>query len=133
MAYSEPVSNENTKIDEKSSLPELAATIRRLNRVISDYTRSALRASLDLGSALTWARARVEVRGWKSWRHEHCPDISARRDTICRQLAASRSIIEQALADNPDLSIRDALKLITTPKAPPKLNRRAGEMARPQR
>ena len=121
MAYSEPFNNENEKIGENSPLPDLAATIRRLNQEISDYVRATLRGSLDLGDALSWARARVEVRRWKSWRHNHCPDISARCDVLCRQLAASRSIIERALADNPDLSIRDALRLITTPKPhPPK-------------
>jgi hypothetical protein len=114
MTYSKPSGNE---VDENSPLPDLAATIRRLNRAIGDYARSTLRASIDLGDALAWARARVKVRGWKSWRQEHCPDISARRDEVCRQLAASRSIIERALADNLDLSIRDALKLIATPKA----------------
>ena len=121
MACHEPVIN---KIDEKSSLPELAAAIRRLNREISTYVRATLRGSLDLGDVLSWARVRVEVRGWKAWRHAHCPDISARWDVLCRQLAASRAIIERELAVNPDLSIRDALKLITTPKVRTKPERK---------
>jgi hypothetical protein len=50
---------------------------------------------------------------------EHCPELGKRRDEVCRQLAASRPIIERAIADNPDLSIREALKLITVSKARP--------------
>jgi hypothetical protein len=109
--------NGNEKIDENSPLADLVAAIRCLNRAICDYARSTLRASLDLGDALAWARDRVKVRKWKAWRAEHCSEISKRRDEVCRQLAASRSIIERALADDPDLSIRDALRLISTPKS----------------
>ena len=107
------------KLNENSPTFDLAAAIRRLNRVILEHVRSTLRASLDLGDVLAWARMRVETRQWKQWRTDHCPEISKRRDEVCRQLAASRSIIECALVDNPDLSIRDALKLITVPKTRP--------------
>jgi hypothetical protein len=109
------------KLNENAPLSDLAAAIRRFNQVILEHTRSALRTSLDLGDALAWARTRVETRGWKAWRTVNCPEISKRRDEVCRQLAACRSIIERALDDNPDLSIRDALRIITVPKArPPK-------------
>ena len=112
---------QDTKLNENTPLPDLAAAIRRHDRIIIEHQRSALRTSLDLGDVLAWARARVATRRWKPWRAEHCPEISKRRDEICRQLAASRPIIERALADNPDLSIRDALKLLTAPRArPPK-------------
>jgi hypothetical protein len=110
----------SAKLNEKSTLSDLATAIRHYNKVILEYQRSALRVSLDLGDALAWARARVAVRQWKTWRADHCPEISKRRDEVCRQLAASRPIIERALEDNPDLSIRDALRLIATPKARPK-------------
>jgi hypothetical protein len=105
-----------SEFNENTPLPDLAAAIRRYNKVILEHQRSALRTSLDLGDALSWARAHVAIRQWKAWRADHCPEISKRRDEVCRQLAGSRSIIENALADNPDLSIRDALKLIVTPK-----------------
>jgi hypothetical protein len=108
----------STKLNENTSLADLAAAIRRYDQVLSEHARSALRTSMDLGDALAWARARVETRRWKAWRTEHCPKISKRRDEVYRQLAASRSIIERELVANPDLSIRDALKLITTPKEP---------------
>lgn len=108
-----------TKLNESTPLPDLALAIRRYDDVILEHQRSALRTSLDLGDALAWARAKVSTRQWKVWRTEHCSKISKRRDEVCRQLAANRPIIEQALEDNPDLSIRDALKLIATPKARP--------------
>jgi hypothetical protein len=108
------------KIDENSPIADLAAEIRRLNRTIRDYARSALRGSMDLGDRLSWARGRAEVRKWKAWRCAHCPEISRRQDEVCRQLAGARAIIERALEKNPDLSIREALKLISTSKTPPK-------------
>jgi hypothetical protein len=106
-----------SELNENTPTADLAVAIRRYNRIILEHQRSALRTSLDLGDALSWARARVAVRQWKAWRAEHCSEISKRRDEVCRQLAACRPIVERALADNPDLSIRDALKLIVTPKA----------------
>ena len=109
-----------SEFNENTPLPDLAAEIRRLNRTIRDYTRNALRTSMDLGDRLSWARERVEVRKWNAWRQGHCPEISKRWDEICRQLAAARPIIEKAFTTDPDLSVRGALKLIVTPKAPPK-------------
>ena len=106
----------SAKLNENAPLSDLAAAIRRLNQVILEHQRSALRTSLDLGDVLAWVRARVATRQWKAWRREHCPEISKRRDEVCRQLAACRPIIARALADNPDLSIREALKLIVAPR-----------------
>jgi hypothetical protein len=111
----------SVKLNQNAPLPDLAAAIRRLNSAIQEHTRSVLRVSMDLGDALAWARARVMSRQWKTWRQEHCPEISKRRDEVYRQLAGARSIIERALVDNPDLSIRDALRLLVVPKVnPPK-------------
>jgi hypothetical protein len=104
------------KLNENTPLSDLAAAARRLNQAIAGYTRSALRVSLDLGDVLALARGRVAARRWKTWRIEHCPGISERRDVVYRQLAACRSIIERELEKDSDLSIRDALKLIATPK-----------------
>jgi hypothetical protein len=120
MDHQAPNITSSLKLNENAPLADLAAEIRRLNRTIRDYTRNALRTSMDLGDRLSWARGRVEVRGWKAWRYTHCPEISKRWDEICRQLAGARAIIERALVDDPDLSVRGALKLIVTPKAPPK-------------
>jgi hypothetical protein len=108
----------SAKINENSPLLELAAAIRRLDEAISEHQRSALRTSADLGDALAWARARVAPRQWKAWRADHCPKISKRREEVCRQLAAARPIIERALANDPDLSVRGALKLIAKPRSP---------------
>jgi hypothetical protein len=120
MDHQAPNITSSLKLNENAPLADLAAEIRRLNRTIRDYTRNALRTSMDLGDRLSWARGRVEVRGWKAWRCAHCPEISKRWDEICRQLAGARAIIERALVDDPDLSVRGALKLIVTPKAPAK-------------
>jgi hypothetical protein len=105
-----------TKFNENTPLSELGAAIRRYNRVLKDCMRATLRTAMDLGDALALARARVEVRGWKAWRAANCPDISKRWDELCRQLAANRAPIERVLADNPDLTVRDAIKLVSRPK-----------------
>jgi hypothetical protein len=103
-------------VNENTPLHDLAAAIRRYSRAIQDYTRNALRASMDLGDVLALARARVEPRRWKAWRLANCPQVSKRTDELYRQLAASRAIIERALESDPDMGIRDAVKLISTPK-----------------
>lgn len=105
-------------VNQAAPLPLIAAEIRRLQKIIVEHQRSALRTSLDLGDHLSWARAQVSVRGWKAWRIEHCPDISKRTDEVYRQLAAHRDRIEQGLVVNPDLSIREALRLIRPPVEP---------------
>jgi hypothetical protein len=113
---------QHPQLDQYSPLPLLVREARRLEEAIRNYERSTLRASLDLGDVLSWARAQVPPRKWRKYRTEHFREISKRRDEVCRQLACCRPIIERALEADPDLSIRDALKLITKPKAkqPPK-------------
>jgi hypothetical protein len=112
------VSTDPFEIDQAAPLPLIAADIRRLQKIVVGIRAALLRTSMDLGDRLSWARARVSVRGWKAWREQHCPDISKRSDEVYRQLAAHRDRIEQELAAYPDLSIRQALGLIRPPAKP---------------
>jgi hypothetical protein len=109
----------------ETPLPVLAREIRRLDGVLRSHTRNALRVVLDEGAALTLAKSRVGARRWKAWRIETCPNLTERTDVLYRRLAAFRARIEQELETNPDLSLREAAKLIGTPKPrPPSLGRR---------
>jgi hypothetical protein len=105
-------------VSQHSSLADLAAAARGYDQEFLGHERNALRVALDAGDALSWAKQRCPNRGWKPWRKENCPKISKRKDEMYRQLAAHRPEIERALAEDPDFSIRDALKLIQKPRAP---------------
>jgi hypothetical protein len=63
-------------LNENSPLHELAAAARRLNQAIEGYTRSALRASLDLGDAVGLIRTLNALLGPRVIRlidGLHCP------------------------------------------------------------
>jgi hypothetical protein len=110
------------ELNESTPLAVLALQIRRLDDALRAHTRNALRVALDEGDLLTQAKARVEPRRWKPWRTETCPNLTERTDVLYRRLAAFRARIEQELAVNPDLSIREAVKLISVPRPrPPRL------------
>jgi hypothetical protein len=105
-------SNGRNSITPSSSLIDLAEAIRALHQDVCDHMRSALRIALDAGDALNWAKDRVSAGGWIAWRTENCSKLSKKTDEVYRRLADHRAVIEQALERDPDLSIRDALKLI---------------------
>jgi hypothetical protein len=77
-----------------------------------------LQVALDQGDLLRHAKARVGSGKWKAWREENCPKVKERTDALHRRLAAHRARIEQELAANPDLGVREAVELISTPKSP---------------
>jgi hypothetical protein len=106
----------SAKLNENTPLSILALEIRRLDDTLRSHTRNALRVALDEGEVLALAKSRVGRRKWKDWRKETCPNLTERTDVLYRRLAAFRARIEQELAVNPDLSIREAAKLISTPK-----------------
>jgi hypothetical protein len=102
----------------------LAVLFHRINQhqdILCGYSRNALRVALDQGDVLAWAKARTPARQWKGRLQENCPKVAERTDVLHRRLAAHRSIIESALANNPDLKVRDAIALISTRK--PKVNK----------
>jgi hypothetical protein len=101
-----------------ASLAVLAHRINQKQEIINGYTRNALRVALDQGDLLCQAKQRVGNRKWKQWRQENCLKLHRRTDVLHRRLAAHRDRIEQELGANPDLTVREAIALISTPKAP---------------
>jgi hypothetical protein len=99
-------------------LAVLAHRINQHQETINGYTRNALQVALDQGDVLRWAKARIGKRKWKSWREQNCPKVAERTDALHRRLAAHRDFIELKLKENPDLTLTEAVKLISTPKAP---------------
>jgi hypothetical protein len=106
------------EFNENTPLSKLAFEINRLAKALNDYTRNALRVALDEGELLTLAKARLGSRRWKDWRTENCPNLTKRTDELYRRLASYRGRIEREIERNPDLSIREANSLISTPKPP---------------
>ena len=104
------------ELNENTPLSILAREIRRLDDISRCVTRNALRVALEEGKALALAKSRVGQGKWKSWRIEACPKLTERTDVLYRRLAAFRARIEQEIAKNPDLSLREAAQLISTPK-----------------
>jgi hypothetical protein len=109
----------SAELNEYTPLAILALQIRRLDDSLRAHTRNALRVAIDMGHLLAQAKVRVEPRRWKAWRAETCPNLTKRTDELYRRLAAFRARIEQELVVNPDLSIREAHKLISVPKPRP--------------
>ena len=107
------------KLNENTPLAILAREIRRLDGILRGHTRNALQVALDEGDALALAKSGVGRGQWKGWRTETCPKLTERTDALYRRLAAHRARIEQELTVNSDLSIREAAKLISAPKARP--------------
>jgi hypothetical protein len=105
------------KINKHTPLAILAREIRRLDGILRGHTRNALQVALDEGDALALAKSDVGRGKWKGWRTETCPKLTERTDALYRRLAAHRARIDQELEINPDLSIREAAKLISIPKA----------------
>ena len=110
-----------TELNENTPLAVLGREIRKLGDILRGHTRNALRIAMDIGRVLTLAKSAVkrEGRSWKQWRKEAGYTLPTRTDELYRRLDAFRARIEQALAVNPDLSIREAVKLIGTPKSRP--------------
>jgi hypothetical protein len=106
------------KFNPNTPLSILALEIRHLDETLRSHTRNALQVALDEGALLALAKSRVGSRKWKDWRIETCPGLTERTDALYRRLAAFRARIEQELGTNPDLSIREAAKLVSTPKEP---------------
>ncbi len=106
----------DAEINENTPLAILAREIRRLDDTIRNHSRNALQVALDEGDVLALAKSRVGRGKWKAWRTEASPKLTERTDALYRRLAAFRVRIEQELMVNPDLSIREAAKLIGTAK-----------------
>ena len=103
------------------NLEELAARIRARDQVIEqalhDADRNALRGYLDNGDDLLVAQSQMPVGQWERWLKDSC-EIPKRRAELYTQLARHRAEIEAALEQDPDLSLREARRLIAKPRIP---------------
>jgi hypothetical protein len=108
----------NRGLNQDTPLPVLAEEARRLDNIARESTRNALRVGMRVGDILTWIKGRVGSGKWKEYREEHFPNIPERTDVLYRRLAAYRPRIEQKLEKNPELPLREAVRLISNAKPP---------------
>jgi hypothetical protein len=97
-------------------IDELAATIRREFDEVRRAGCNALHHAMKAGDALNDAQERV-TGNWKRWLRENC-FVGVRTAFLYQRLARHRDQIEAAMNGlTAELSLRGALRLISTPKS----------------
>jgi hypothetical protein len=101
------------------TLSALADRIREAHKAARESAASALANALMAGDALIEVRLRSPVGGWQRWSVSNCL-IALSTVKLYIQLAEHRAEIEVELANDPDLSIRAARRLIAkkSPRSP---------------
>jgi hypothetical protein len=110
----------NPAPQEHLSLDDLAHRIRTEFAAVRKAAGLTLGHAMTAGDYLNQAQERVTTN-WKKWLHDNHIIVSTAQ--LYQQLARYRPVIEAAMALNPDLSIRDARRLTSTPKRAPLRNR----------
>jgi hypothetical protein len=95
-------------------LPDLALQVRAHLQASRRDRCNALHHDLDAGDALIKAQERVSS-GWKRWLKDNC-FLSVRTAMLYMRLARHREEIEAEIERAGDLSLRAAVRLISTPK-----------------
>lgn len=97
-------------------LPMLAGEITRTNQLVEDSKNKAIHHAIECGAALIEAKALCVHGEWLGWLKSNC-DVSERTVQVYMKLANEYPLLEES---NPqrvaDLSIREAVKLLSTPK-----------------
>jgi hypothetical protein len=103
----------------QDSLSALADRIREAHRAARESMANALANALVAGDALIEVRLRSPVGGWQRWSVSNCL-LALSTVKLYIQLAEHRAEIQVELANDPDLSIRAARRLIAkkTPRSP---------------
>ena len=109
------VASEHNVQNDHCSVPldELARQIRAGLELARRERCNALHHDLDIGDALLEPQARVSS-GWKRWLRENC-FLSVRTALLYQRLARHRAEIEAEIERVGELSLRAAVRLLTTP------------------
>jgi hypothetical protein len=101
-----------TAVNNDQRLQRLAHRIRQAHEDCGHHVRLALRAAADAGRWLLEARDLVPWGGWGNWLAANVR-FSQRTACVYMRLAEHWEEIERLLASGEDLSIRDALWLVS--------------------
>jgi hypothetical protein len=96
---------------------DLAAKIKAEHQSLMEAGRRTLEHALALGDLLNVAKVKVGHGNWLEWLARECPDVSERHARNFMAMAKERARIEAKSATVADLTIREALTLISTPDA----------------
>jgi hypothetical protein len=100
------------------SLPALATEINAAHSAALDAARSALENARRAGMLLVAAKEQLPHGEWLPWLALHCPTLPERTARAYMRVARCWPEIEAANRQRvADLPLRDALKLLTVPRA----------------
>ena len=100
------------------NLDSLAEQANDFHARSEEAGRARIEYALAAGQALVEAKRLVAHGGWLPWLEEHFAGSQQNASNYMR-LAANYQRVSNLLADDPDLSIREALKAIAKPKDKP--------------
>jgi phage-related tail protein len=98
-------------------LDEVFAVVRAKLRDVQAAGAALLHSAMAVGDALNLAEIQIKQRGgnWKRALRDNC-FLNVRTAFVYQQLARHRAELEEAIERAGDLSLRAALRLISTPK-----------------
>jgi hypothetical protein len=117
--------------EDTRTLPELAAEINRVQKLIIDEQRTAVDRAIDIGTMLNRAKELNGKHGkWLDWLSQSCPDIPETTARLYMRMASNGQKLEEAAEEKgqrvADLSVRGAAKILakerTTPTTPRRRN-----------
>lgn len=101
----------------KSQLANLAQRIQAEHQAVIAAVRSTAEHAMAAGDLLIEAKAKVNHGGWQLWLKEHCA-FSERTAQLYMRLAGNRTAIESKAQRVADLTLREAIKVISAPSRP---------------
>jgi hypothetical protein len=103
--------------EESSPLADLAARINAEHEAVIHAIGRGLDHAINCGRLLIEAKAQLEHGQWLPWLRDHCPaSLPERTASHYMRLARGASELEAKSATVADLSVRDALRLLTSPR-----------------
>ena len=99
------------------ALATLAAQINAEHDAAESHARKAIEHARAAGEKLLLAKAGVAHGQWLPWLSANCPAVADRTARAYMQLARNWTTLESKTATVADLTINEALKLLTAPEA----------------
>ena len=107
----------NDAVSSGAALAALAAEINAEHDAAEQHARKAVDHARAAGDRLLLAKAQVAHGQWLPWLATNCPAIADRTARAYMQLARNWTTLESKTATVADLTINEALKLLTAPEA----------------
>ena len=99
-----------------ADLPALARDINAAFRAAQEHAKTAVECAVEAGTLLLRAKAAVHHGQWLPWLAANCPDIAERTAQAYMRLAREQTALHAKSATVADLTINEALRLLTGPE-----------------